>query len=884
MMQKTQFKFLLLSILFSLNVLGAGTYIKGPALIEGFTTITSAAGTTTLTVASETKQIVTGATTQTIVMPDATTLPLGRKFLIINKSSGNVTVNDGSGGLLVTVAGGTQAEVHLRVAGGVAGTWDVLESSAGGGGGTWGSITGTLSDQTDLQAALDAKADENNPSFAGTIGTTITASRLLVTDASSNLSASSVTSTEAGYLSGVTGGIQTQLDAKQLRSTLTTKGDLYVATASATTTRQAVGSDGQVLTADSTQTNGVRYEHPKRDKNYITVNNGEGGVTTGWSTYADASGTQPVDCTGGSPNSTWAASSSSAIHGSNNFLATLNTGATRQGEGVSYAFTTDSGDSPAMMSIRFYYKVAGGTFAAGNDADRSSAGDSDFTVWIYDVTNGVMIQPYTYRLYSNSTGVAEPFVSNFQTNSNSTSYRLCIHKGTPTSVSGTAITVRFDDFEISRSSIAYGTPISDWQSYTPTLSNLGTTTNVNGAYRRVGSNLEGKVTFTAGTGTGSVATIGLPSGLAMPSAPAGFRASANNIVGDVANGGAGSGVDVVVLANPTSSTTTLTIGIRVAATLDNLTSRTGSDLSSTYFDLRFSVPIQGWSSSTQVSDSWDARQIVARYYQTAGTQSFSNGTETVVGFENKSYDSVAAQSGSTTSWKWTCPSYGMYKVNASVQFVSGSWNAGESVLLSVYKNGTLYSSVNRNYSVGTWTGAFGTSGMALVPCNAGDYLTIVAYQDSGASLNLNTDGRYTWVEIAKESSPQTMSATEVVAASYRISADKTPSVSNPIDYDTKIFDTHNAVTTGSSWKFTAPVQGLYRVTTTNATSTIGGTLDLYVNGSQDRGMMSMADTNVRSASATVSLLAGGYISINPDSASKTFTGTKNNTIYIERIK
>jgi hypothetical protein len=35
-----------------------------------------------------------------------------------------------------------------------------LEANPGGGGGTWGSITGTLSNQTDLQAALDAKADD----------------------------------------------------------------------------------------------------------------------------------------------------------------------------------------------------------------------------------------------------------------------------------------------------------------------------------------------------------------------------------------------------------------------------------------------------------------------------------------------------------------------------------------------------------------------------------------------------------------------------------------------------------------------------------------------------------------------------------------------------
>ncbi|CAB4151960.1 hypothetical protein UFOVP583_44 [uncultured Caudovirales phage] len=41
---------------------------------------------------------------------------------------------------------------------------------AAGGGGTWGSITGTLSDQTDLQAALDAKYDASNPAGFITAG------------------------------------------------------------------------------------------------------------------------------------------------------------------------------------------------------------------------------------------------------------------------------------------------------------------------------------------------------------------------------------------------------------------------------------------------------------------------------------------------------------------------------------------------------------------------------------------------------------------------------------------------------------------------------------------------------------------------------------------
>jgi len=44
--------------------------------------------------------------------------------------------------------------------------------SASGGGGAWGSITGTLSAQTDLQSALDAKASLSGATFTGTINAT----------------------------------------------------------------------------------------------------------------------------------------------------------------------------------------------------------------------------------------------------------------------------------------------------------------------------------------------------------------------------------------------------------------------------------------------------------------------------------------------------------------------------------------------------------------------------------------------------------------------------------------------------------------------------------------------------------------------------------------
>lgn len=127
-----QFNILLISLLLSFNV-HAGTKIQGPALIEGFTTTATAAGTTTLTKNSETKQIFTGTSTQTVTLPSALTLPLGRKFLIINKSSGAVTVNDNGGTMVAYVFGNGEVEIHLRVAGSAAGTWDAVNRSVGSG-------------------------------------------------------------------------------------------------------------------------------------------------------------------------------------------------------------------------------------------------------------------------------------------------------------------------------------------------------------------------------------------------------------------------------------------------------------------------------------------------------------------------------------------------------------------------------------------------------------------------------------------------------------------------------------------------------------------------------------------------------------------------------
>lgn len=75
-----------------------------------------------------------------------------------------------------------------------------------------------------IQTQLNAKAPAASPTFSGTITTPLTASRAVVTGASSELAASAATATEIGYLSGVSSAIQTQINAKAPTNAATATG------------------------------------------------------------------------------------------------------------------------------------------------------------------------------------------------------------------------------------------------------------------------------------------------------------------------------------------------------------------------------------------------------------------------------------------------------------------------------------------------------------------------------------------------------------------------------------------------------------------------------------------------------------------------------------
>lgn len=329
-------------------------------------------------------------------------------------------------------------------------------------------------------------------------------------------------------------------------------------------------------------------------KNYILNSKALYG-TQGWATYANTPGTTPTTGTGGTAASiTFTQSTTSALANGTSFVLSKTGAANPQGEGASYDFTIDTASASKVLQVSFDYLCAAGTFTAG-----SSGVDSSIVVYLYDVTNAVLIQPSTYKLYANSATVSAQFVGSFQANYNSTSYRLIFHCGTTAT---TTFDLKIDNVTVAPTVYTYGTPITDWTSYTPTFSNFGTCTNVSFKWRRVGTNVEISGTATSGTPAASLATITMPYSYTVNTT----LITANTAVGPLVTNHSGS-----VAANCLVTTTSgnLIYFSIVGDAGGSLNADNGNSLVTTTdnFSVFASVPITGWSSSLQISDSvvWD---------------------------------------------------------------------------------------------------------------------------------------------------------------------------------------------------------------------------------------------------------------------------------------
>lgn len=93
----------------------ANANLSANDFIAGYTTTATAAGTTTLTVASTSTQVFTGSTTQTVKLP-TTSIVAGAQYVVINNSTGVVTVQSSGSNTIIALPASTSATFTALVA------------------------------------------------------------------------------------------------------------------------------------------------------------------------------------------------------------------------------------------------------------------------------------------------------------------------------------------------------------------------------------------------------------------------------------------------------------------------------------------------------------------------------------------------------------------------------------------------------------------------------------------------------------------------------------------------------------------------------------------------------------------------------------------------
>jgi hypothetical protein len=127
---------------------------------------------------------------------------------LVANLEGNVT-----GNVTGDITGNADTATALASGRTIASTGDVVWTSASFDGS--GNVTGTAA----IGTGVIVNADINSSAaIAFSKMADLTASRLLVSDGNGDVSISAVTSTEAGYLDGVTSAIQTQMDTKSTKA------------------------------------------------------------------------------------------------------------------------------------------------------------------------------------------------------------------------------------------------------------------------------------------------------------------------------------------------------------------------------------------------------------------------------------------------------------------------------------------------------------------------------------------------------------------------------------------------------------------------------------------------------------------------------------------
>lgn len=713
----------------------------------------------------------------------------------------------------------------------------------------------------------------------------LTVSRALVSDGSGFVSVATTTATEIGYINGLTSSAQTQLDARVSKSTLTTKGDIYVATGSGVVVRQGIGSDNMVLMADSAQTNGLKWGNVAAGaKNYIAYGNFENNATTGWTATGCATVTNGLPVSVGSAGAAFSSSNGGRTKGANTnspaidsgslvsgvyALNLATTGAGVIGDGyISSLYTIDPSDQAKVLTWSLNFKVAAGTPVM------SGLSTNTYAVAIYSPADNAWLPTTGAFSFTQSSGVGKAS-GTFQTNTTTTSVQLFVYS--PVAPTGTS-SLLIDDVFLGPQPLLYGPPVTDWAAATVTGSWVSNTTYT-AFKRRVGDSYEYEVLVrTSGAPTSATLTLTLDATIDTTKLTSGSRE--NPLVGycflhddGVQNYAGGP----VTYASTNSVQPFYDNGAGIMTPITQAAPFTFA--ANDEVKLNFKVPIVGLSSSCIMSSDADTRVVAAAYYASAN--------RAIDASTNANYDSKLIDTHNCmVAGVYTIPVSGLYRVTVSALSSTGAAN------LELYKTGV------NNCQLVTINTTTQTTGYALVQCNAGNTLSVRA--DGSVTLTGDATDLYNRIQIERLSGISTIAASEQANCRYVTTSGQSFSsaATTIMVFGTKDYDSHGFYNT-STGVFTALVPGkfliLFNARVASVSHTVGSNFTVYAykNGAEHSWLLNYKPT--ATVTATIGLNGTGMVSLNAgetmdlrffsdDSGSKSLVTTANvNWLAINKV-
>jgi len=596
--------------------------------------------------------------------------------------------------------------------------------------------------------------------------------------------------------------------------------------------------------------------------NYMVDDNtdAENGIGD-WVEYNDAVGVNPVNGVDQLTTQlvTFTQNSTTPLRGTADFKY-IATAANNQGHGASCPFTVDLADKAQKLTISFDYDTSAANYA-----------DDDIRISVYDVTNDVLIRVNGEDLKAGK----GTHYAQFQTASDSVSYRLIMHQSSTTAL---GFSVYFDNFKVGPTSIAKGSIISDWRDYTPTGSWVSNTT-FTGKYRRVGDSMEIYMTVElTGTPTSATFAATIPSGYTIDEdkLSASFASNKTNLGHVYAYDSSTSTNRNSGYATAHSSTEIriLTDGFGVLGVSSPFTWASGD-----HIEMSIKVPIVGWSSDTAMSSDLGGRDVSVVAY---GAPVTSVAGSVAIPFN---YSELKDTTSSWDGTQFTAPESGDYLLVYSLHHVSktdyhGVWVDGSTIGWTAYEPASDV-----------------FNGTKVVTLNKGQTMSV---RMNGATTPVLNSINHR-ISIQKLASPQTILETETVAAMY--GTDAGLSIPNAavttIIHEDISYDTHNAYNT-STGEYTIPVSGKYILSTNigwNGVSVASG--DLYRLLVYKSGVIAVdvyLETNATNSSsrpnvgqsATIDFVKGDIVLIkvyqNSGVAASLMTDAQVNYFSIARIK